>query len=162
MFILGVILFILVPVLELAVIIKVGSVIGVLPTIGLLLLDSLLGVWLLRHQGRASWRRFNASLRTGRPPTTEVIDGALVILGGALLLTPGFITDFMGFALLVPPTRAAVRVPLVTLLSRRLVVRAGTTAYAGAGHVWRRRRDARRPYDVDGSAVDADSARLST
>ncbi len=162
MFVLVVLLFIMVPVLELAVIIQVGSAIGVLPTVGLLLLDSLIGAALLGQQGRSSWRKFTEALRAGRPPTSEVVDGALVIFGGALLLTPGFITDFFGFALLVPPSRAVVRVVLVKIFNRRLVVRAGTTAYAGAGTAWRKRQDARRPYDVDGSAVDVDSARLGT
>jgi len=104
-----VLLFIVVPLAELYVIIQVGQAIGALPTIGLLLLDSLLGSWLLRSQGRAVWGRFRTALANGRPPATETIDGALVIAGGTLMLAPGFITDLLGALLLLPPSRAAVR-----------------------------------------------------
>ena len=87
-----VLLFIVVPIIELFVIIQVGEAIGVLPTIALLVADSILGAMLMRSQGRVAWRRFNAALAEGRIPHREVLDGALVIFGGALLLTPGFIT----------------------------------------------------------------------
>src|SRR5436305_5155383 len=103
------IVFILVPIAELYVIIQVGEAIGVLPTIALLIADSVLGSLLLRGQGRAAWRRFNATLATGRPPAREVLDGALIIFGGALLLTPGFLSDILGVLLLLPPTRALFR-----------------------------------------------------
>ena len=102
-------LFIVVPLAELYVIIQVGEAIGAVPTIGLLLLDSLLGGWLLRSQGRAVWRRFQETLGSGRAPTREGIDGVLVIVGGALLLAPGFITDVFGALLLAPPSRSLVR-----------------------------------------------------
>src|SRR4029453_16950193 len=104
-----VLLFIAVPIAELAVIIQVGQAIGVWWTIGLLIADSLLGSWLMRHQGRSAWRRFNEAVYGGPVPTGEVLDGALVIFGGALLLTPGFITDILGLILLLPPSRAVVR-----------------------------------------------------
>src|SRR5215218_1013799 len=100
-----VLLFIAVPIAELAVIIQVGQAIGVWWTIGLLIPDSVLGSLLMRHQGRSAWRRFNDATRAGRVPAREVLDGALVIFGGALLLTPGFITDVLGLILLIPPTR---------------------------------------------------------
>ena len=102
-------LFIIVPLLELYVILQVGEAIGVLPTIAILIADSILGSVLMRSQGRAAWRRFNAALTEGRIPHREVLDGALVIFGGALLLTPGFVTDILGIILLLPPTRALVR-----------------------------------------------------
>src|SRR3954452_4041008 len=117
-----VLLFIAVPLAELAVIIQVGQAIGVWWTIGLLLLDSILGSWLMRHQGRSAWRRFNAALQEGRVPTREVLDGALVIFGGALLLTPGFISDVVGILLLLPPTRAVVRGTLVAIFAKRFPV----------------------------------------
>src|SRR4051794_32266128 len=117
-----VLLFIAVPLAELAVIIQVGQAIGVWWTIALLLADSLLGSWLMRHQGRVTWRRFNEALQAGRVPTREVLDGALVIFGGALLLTPGFITDILGLVLLVPPSRALVRALLARRLAHRMVV----------------------------------------
>jgi UPF0716 protein FxsA len=115
-------LFIVVPLVELYVIIQVGQAIGALPTIGLLLLDSILGSLLLRAQGRSVWRRFRAALASGRPPAQETIDGALVILGGALMLTPGFVTDAFGVLLLLPPTRAAVRRTLVRNARSRLLM----------------------------------------
>src|SRR5215212_10707235 len=100
-----VILFILVPIAELAVIIQVGEQIGVWWTIAILVADSILGSLLMRSQGRAVWRRFNAALQSGRAPAREVADGVLVIFGGALLLTPGFLTDVVGLLFLLPPTR---------------------------------------------------------
>jgi UPF0716 protein FxsA len=138
-------LFVVVPLVELAVIIQVGQIIGVLPTIAILVVDSMIGAVLLRAQGRAAWLRFNATLRSGRVPAREVIDGALVIFGGALLLTPGFITDFLGLALLFPPTRAAVRAVLARRLTQRMVV-------AATGG----RAPRRQPADVEGTAVDVD------
>ncbi len=95
-------LFIAVPILELAVIIQVGQWLGLLPTVGLLILDSVLGTVLMRSQSRLAWRRFNDALRAGRPPAREVMDGALVLFGGALLLTPGFLSDLLGLLLLLP------------------------------------------------------------
>src|SRR5919106_221760 len=102
-------LFIIVPLLELYVILQVGDAIGVIPTILLLAADSLLGSMLLRSQGRAVWRRFNETLAAGAMPHKEVLDGVLVIFGGAFLITPGFLTDVVGVVFLLPPTRALVR-----------------------------------------------------
>ena len=141
-----VLLFIVVPIVELFVIIQVGEAIGVLPTIALLIADSVLGSVLMRSQGRAAWRRFNEALRAGRVPAREVLDGALVIFGGALLLTPGFISDVLGLLLLVPPTRALVRAVIARRLAHRMVV-----TVSGPGQ-----RPQRRPSDVEGSAVDID------
>ena len=138
-----VLLFIAVPIAELAVIIQVGQAIGVWWTIALLIADSLLGSVLMRMQGRAAWRRFNQAVQAGRVPTREVLDGALVIFGGALLLTPGFVTDILGLLLLLPPSRAIVRGVLSRRLARRMVVSAN-------------RSRARPRYDVDGTAVDVD------
>ena len=84
-----VLIFIVVPIAELALIIQVGQQIGVWWTIAILIADSILGSLLMRSQGRAAWRRFNVALQAGRPPAREVLDGVLVIFGGALLLTPG-------------------------------------------------------------------------
>ena len=84
-----IVLFIVVPIAELAVMIQVGQLIGVWWTIALLIADAILGSLLARSQGRRAWRRFNEALRAGRPPAREVMDGALVLFGGALLLTPG-------------------------------------------------------------------------
>ena len=116
-----IVLFIVVPLLELAVILEVGREIGIGPTIAVLIADSVLGSLLMRAQGRAAWRRFTEATRVGRPPAREVIDGALIIAGGALLLTPGFLTDALGLALLLPPTRAVIRRMLARRLMHRMV-----------------------------------------
>ena len=104
-----VILFIVVPILELYVIIQVGQWIGVWPTLALLLADAIAGSMLLKHQGRSAWRRFNEALAARRFPGKEVADGVLIVIGGTLLLSPGFITDVFGLLLLIPPTRAIAR-----------------------------------------------------
>jgi UPF0716 protein FxsA len=117
-----VLIFIVVPLVELYVIIQVGQAIGLLPTLALLLADALLGSILLRHQGRAAWIRFNRALAEGRLPHKEVFDGVLIILGGALLLTPGFLTDIVGLIFLIPPTRALVRAFSARLVRRRLAL----------------------------------------
>jgi UPF0716 protein FxsA len=146
-------IFIVVPLAELYVILKVGDAIGWLPTIAILAADSLLGSWLLRSQGRAVWNRFNAAVGAGRVPHGEVIDGVLIIFGGAFLITPGFLTDVIGLLLLLPPTRAMVR-----RVARRSIERRAVVSVAGRGA---RRRD-RWDYDVDGTAseVDRETRRL--
>jgi UPF0716 protein FxsA len=143
-----VLLFIVVPIAELAVIIQVGEAIGVWWTIALLIADSLLGSLLMRHQGRAAWRRFTTSVGSGRVPAREVLDGALVLFGGAMLLTPGFLSDILGVALLLPPSRAVIRGVLARRFGRRLVV-----SMTGPP----RRGEARGGTgDVQGTAVDLD------
>ena len=147
-----VVLFITVPILELFVIIQVGQAIGPWWTILILVADSILGSILMRSQGRAAWRRFNDTLAAGRPPAREVVDGVLVIFGGALLLTPGFATDLAGLLLLLPPTRAVIRRLLVQRFAHRLVV-------SGAGAFGPRRapgpaRYPRDDWDVEGTATD--------
>jgi UPF0716 protein FxsA len=117
-----VVIFILVPIAELYVIIKVGEAIGLVPTLVLLLADALLGSLLLRYQGRAAWVRFNRALAEGRVPHKEVFDGVLVIMGGALLLTPGFLTDIVGLIFLIPPTRALIRAMSSRFVRRRLAL----------------------------------------
>ena len=104
-------LFIVLPVAEIYVIVKVGEAIGILPTLALLIVDGFVGAALARSQGAAAWRRFNEALSAGRIPAKEVVDGAMVIMGGAFLLAPGFITDVIGLLLLLPPTRALLRGP---------------------------------------------------
>ena len=121
-----VLLFILVPIAEIYVIIQVGQAIGALPTVALLVVDSLVGALLLRSQGRRAWTSFTEALAAGRMPHREILDGALVILGGAFLLTPGFLTDIVGIALLIPPTRRLIGGGIVRLLLRRGPLRWGT------------------------------------
>ena len=117
-----ILVFIAVPIAELYLIYLVGDAIGVVPTLLLLAADSLLGSVLLRTQGRSVWNRFNEAIAAGRVPRREVMDGVLVIFGGAFLITPGFITDVLGLALLIPPTRSAVRRKVERRLGRRVEV----------------------------------------
>jgi UPF0716 protein FxsA len=159
------VLFIVLPIAELYVIIKVGEAIGVWPTIGLLILDSFVGAALLRSQGRAAWRRFNQALAEGRIPHREVFDGAMVILGGALLLTPGFITDVFGLILLLPPTRAVVRRLLVVGVFGGRVAMTWRVAQWGGDRYRRQagardRQPGRNGYDFDGSAREVGDGEL--
>ncbi len=138
-------IFIVVPIAELYVIYQIGDAIGVLPTLLLLAADSVLGSVLLRSQGRTVWRRFNETMTAGKVPHRELQDGIAVIFGGALLITPGFLTDILGLLLLLPPTRAVI----LRLLVRRLAKRART-----AHVVTDARRPRRREADVEGSATE--------
>ena len=147
-----VVLFIAVPIAELWLIIQIGGLIGVVPTLALLLADALLGSLLLRHQGRGAWRRFNQALAERRFPAREVADGLMIAVGGTLLLTPGFITDVFGLFLLIPPTRAIARRLLRGVVGRRFVV-VGMSGLGGAS----RSRPANRPYDFEGTAEEIDS-----
>jgi UPF0716 protein FxsA len=145
-----IILFIVVPIAELALLIQVGQLIGVWWTIGLLIADALLGSWLLRSQGRIAWRRFNEAIVEGRIPHKEVVDGVLVIFGGALLLCPGFITDVFGLLFLFPPTRVLMRGLLIRRGAMKYLTSMPGTASPPAGS-----RNG-RPHDIEGSAVDID------
>lgn len=151
-----ILLFIVVPIAELYVIIQVGQLIGVVPTLILLLADALLGSWLLKHQGRSAWRRFNEALAARRFPGREVVDGALIIVGGTLLLTPGFLTDIVGAFLLIPPTRAIVRRLLKRFTIGRFMVvgmPGGGRGTFGAPPTNGGRRPS-RDYDYDASAEE--------
>ena len=141
-------LFIVLPLAEIAVILAVGDWIGVPLTVALLAADSVLGAMLMRSQGRRVWERFRHALERGDMPHREVIDGVLVIFGGAFLITPGFITDVVGILLMVPPTRAGFRAWLIRRLGKRLEIRTS------------RRVDSE--FDVEGTATeyDAPSPRL--
>jgi UPF0716 protein FxsA len=141
-----VVLFIVVPIAELAVLIQIGQLIGVWWTIALLVADAVLGSVLARSQGRLAWRRFNEALQAGRMPAREVMDGALVLFGGALLLTPGFLSDILGVLLLLPPTRAVVRAVLVRRFAGRMVASMSGPRVGGS--------PPRQAYDVEGTAVD--------
>jgi UPF0716 protein FxsA len=147
-----VVLFIVVPIVELYVIIQVGQLIGLWPTLALLLADALLGSLLLRYQGRGAWRRFNAALAERRFPGREVADGLMIAVGATLLLTPGFITDIFGFLLLLPPTRAIARHLMRGYVTRRFVL-VGMSGRPGAPP---RQDPAGRPYDFDATAEEID------
>lgn len=117
-----VLIFVLVQIAEIWLLIQVGHAIGGWQTLVLLLLDSILGAALVRHQGRQTWRAFRRALDEKRMPAREVADGALILVGGTLLLTPGFLSDLLGLVFLLPPTRAFVRPLLTTFVARRLGV----------------------------------------
>jgi len=112
--------FILVPIAELYVIIQVGHVLGVVNTLGLLLLISFTGAWLMKREGLSTWRRAQRQVEAGVLPGRELVDGALILLAGALLLAPGFITDALGLLLLLPPIRSAGRAVARRRLQRRV------------------------------------------
>jgi len=153
--ILLIVLFIVVPIAELAVLIQIGQLIGVWWTIALLVVDAILGSLLARSQGRSVWRRFNEAIQARRPPAREVMDGALVLFGGALLLTPGFLSDILGVFLLLPPTRAFVRALLVRRYAGRMVASmTGPRVSRGPDGAGSRPPRARQSYDVEGTAVD--------
>ena len=160
-----VLLLIIVPIIELAIIIQVGSMIGVWWTIGLLVADSLFGAWLLMREGSRSWLRFKSALGSGKVPAKETADGGLVISGGALLLTPGFLTDLVGLLFLFQPTRDIIRRIALT----KAVTYAATSVGGPAGWTLRgaffgsraakyaRARTPRRDYDVEGTATEVKS-----
>ena len=113
--------FIVVPAIEIYVLIQVGQAIGALPTVALLILDAMLGTWLFKREGRKAWTALTDALSAHRVPGKEVADGALVVLGGAFLITPGFVTDVVGVLCLLPPTRAALRALLTRVVTARLL-----------------------------------------
>jgi UPF0716 protein FxsA len=133
---------------ELFVVIEVAGALGVGATILLLILSWPLGWWALKAQGRAAWRRLSAAVAEGRSPGREVLDGVLVLVGGLLLIVPGFISDVLGALALLPPTRALLRRGLARNLQSRFVVNA--TRFGNGS----------RPYDVDSTATDVDQAQL--
>ena len=95
----------IVPFVEIYVLLQVGGLIGAFPTIFLVVFTAVLGAWLLRRQGFATWQRFQSNLAQGVIPAYEMIEGPILLVGGALLLTPGFFTDMVGFACLIPALR---------------------------------------------------------
>jgi len=153
MMLLLVVVFIVVPIAELYVILQVGDAIGAVPTILLLMADSLLGSLLLRSQGRSVWRQFNEAIAAGRMPHRELFDGVAVIFGGAFLITPGFLTDVVGLLLLIPPTRALLRRFAAGRLGKRFGVSTVMGAAGAAGRAGRAARTKRGGAD-DGGTVD--------
>jgi UPF0716 protein FxsA len=115
-------LFIVVPLVEIYVIIQVGQAIGPWWTILLLIADSILGSWLIRHEGSRAWRALREALDSGRMPAKELADGALILIGGTLMLAPGFVTDAFGILMILPVTRPLFRRLLTNVVANRLVV----------------------------------------
>lgn len=116
-----VLLFLVMPLAELFVIIQVGQVIGVWWTILLLIADSVIGAWIVRREGSRAWTALQNALAAGKMPSTEIADGALILLGGAMMLTPGFVTDILGVVLILPLTRPFFRRILASVVQKRLV-----------------------------------------
>jgi UPF0716 protein FxsA len=140
-------LFIVVPLVEIYVIIQVGQAIGPWWTILLLVVDSILGSWLIRHEGSRAWRALREAIDSGRMPARELADGALILIGGTLMLAPGFVTDAFGILMILPFTRPLFRRLLTEVVANRLVVfgPAGPTGPPGT---------ARRPGpDPDGPVI---------
>jgi UPF0716 protein FxsA len=113
--------FVLVPIIEIYVIIQVGRTIGAWWTILLLIADSIFGSWLIAHEGRRAWQALTTALSSGRMPAKELADGALILVGGTLMLSPGFVTDAFGIVLILPFTRPVARRVLTRIVSRRLL-----------------------------------------
>lgn len=136
------------PVVELAVIVRVAEGIGVIETLALLVAVSVAGAWLLKQQGLATWRSLQATMASGRMPTKEATDGALILFGGALLMTPGFVTDAFGLVLLLPPTRALVKSSFRKLFGAWALRRAGRAGVIYDATVTHARRTPRRTEDA--------------
>jgi UPF0716 protein FxsA len=144
-----VLLFLVMPLAELFVLIQVGQVIGVGWTILLLIADSVIGAWIVRREGSRAWKALQSALAAGKMPSTEIADGALILLGGAMMLTPGFVTDILGVVLILPVTRPFFRRILASVVQRRLVTVAMPTTFGAPG--------ARRGDDIgQGEVVDND------
>jgi UPF0716 protein FxsA len=124
-----VLLFVVVPIAELYVLIQVGQEIGALDTIGLLILVTVVGAWLVKRQGLSVLGRLQDSLAARRPPTNELVDGFLLLFAGLLFLVPGFLTDVLAILLLLPPTRAVFR----RILKRRFANRTTIVGPFGRG-----------------------------
>lgn len=102
-------LFLIMPVVELALLVQVDKLIGFWPTIGIIVLTGLIGGLLAKREGLSVWQRFNARMAEGGLPGIELLDGVIILVAGALLITPGVVTDFLGFLGLIPPTRKLIR-----------------------------------------------------
>ena len=154
-----VVLFIVVPLLELYLILQVSDVIGIWWTLLILIADSVVGAVLLKSLGRQVWRRFQAATAAGRIPHSEIIDGVLIIFGGAFLITPGFFTDIFGLLFLFPPTRAAFR-----KVVRRGVERGTLWGRVGGAAVraGQTRRDGRGRNGVPGDYVEGTAHEVDT
>src|SRR3954453_899005 len=123
-------LFVVVPLVEIYVIIQVGQAIGAWWTILLLILDSIFGAWLIRHEGRRAWQALASALDSGRMPARELADGALILIGGTLMLSPGFVTDALGIVLILPFARPVARRALTRVVTRRLLAGTAQTRQA--------------------------------
>ena len=164
-----VLIFFVLPIVEIAVLVSIGRVIGVGPTILALIAISVLGAVLAKREGAAVWRRFKDALQRGQVPSTQIVDGMLVLFGAALLLTPGFVTDVLGLLLLVPASREVVRRGVIRASGwwigrhfgvsrwrtpRRTVVSEASTRHdAGAGNAAEEKRAGDPPVEAAGGTA---------
>jgi UPF0716 protein FxsA len=118
-------LFTLIPIIELAILLQVGQWIGVMPTVAGIVLTALIGAWLARREGTRAWKSVQGSLASGRVPGEALLGALAVFVGGAMLLTPGILTDLAGLALLAPPTRSALLRGIRRRLERRVMRQTG-------------------------------------
>ena len=151
--------FIVVPIVEIFLITQVAGQLGWLETIVLVIGVSLVGAWLVKREGLNVIRRIRTALQGARMPTNELADGGMIFFASALMLTPGFLTDALGLALLTPPIRAILRPPLIAFFRRRVDVR--TSGFASGSYGRPGPGTGRRVYDVSGMAVDADLVDLT-
>ncbi len=113
--------FVVVPLVEIWAILQVGQLVGPWWTIALLVLDSMVGAWLIKREGGRAWQALRQALQGGRMPASEIADGALILIGGTLMLSPGFVLDLAGILLILPFTRPVARRLLTSVVERRLV-----------------------------------------
>ncbi len=120
MFFILLIVFVLAPIAEIYVLLAAGSAFGVLPVVGACLATALIGGWIIRAQGLAALEKARLDLGAGRPPVAAALDGALLVVAAPFLMTPGFLTDALGFALLVPPVRRLIARAALREIKRRI------------------------------------------
>jgi UPF0716 protein FxsA len=126
-------LFVVIPLVELYLLIQLGQVVGAWWTLLILFADAMLGAWLVKREGGRAWRALQDALASGRMPAAELADGALVLVGGTLLITPGFLSDIAGLFCILPFTRPVARRLLAGVITRRLTVMAAYSGGAPAG-----------------------------
>ena len=136
------ILFLVVPFVEIYLLVEIGARIGAPWTILLVVMTAIVGAWLVRVQGLATWRRFQASLARNELPATALVEGLCLLIAGALLLTPGFFTDAVGFVCLIPPLRRT--------LIRHFIQRSVWKATQGSAEA----RDSSEPLDGNYKRID--------
>lgn len=150
------ILFIVMPIVEMTVLIKVGSLIGVWPTISFVVLTAVIGASMLKRQGLSTLMRANQKMNAGEIPAKEVAEGFMLAVGGALLLTPGFVTDAIGFSLLMPGIRGI----MINQLMKKMVVAGSqqfSQTYTSAGGPFTQTRSTYRTYqDQDGVIIEGE------
>lgn len=145
-------IFIGIPIIEIALFIQVGSLIGLLPTLGVVVLTAVIGTALLRRQGLAVLSQARSDMDSGRIPVDSVVDGAFLLIAGAFLLTPGFFTDAVGFALLVPMVRSALRHRARNWFEQHVVVTRYSAGRTTGGYS--------RPQPQDGDVIEGEAVEV--